>query len=186
MNNVQEIFKTNENLLDNYKNNISTYNSISLSKYDDSIINTNNTNLNNESINTHLRKINSILNRDNYFRNDNNDLFENKNFQTFNNNKTQINIEKIKKKYCVNNNNNINTLNNLEKKSNENNINKQNSFDMNIIDSYNSNIEPILNEIEKIKNKYLNSKNNQKFIQTENQLKILEEKLNKYKIELFK
>jgi hypothetical protein len=77
-------------------------------------------------------------------------------------------------------------LNNLEKKSNENNINKQNSFDMNIIDSYNSNIEPILNEIEKIKNKYLNSKNNQKFIQTENQLKILEEKLNKYKIELFK
>ena len=57
---------------------------------------------------------------------------------------------------------------------------------MNIIDSYNSNIEPILNEIEKIKNKYLNSKNNQKFIQTENQLKILEEKLNKYKIELFK
>ena len=186
MNNVQEIFKTNENLLDNYKNNISTYNSISLSKYDDSVINTNNTNLNNESINTHLRKINSILNRDNYFRNDNNDLFENKNFQTFNNNKTQINIEKIKKKYCVNNNNNINTLNNLEKKSNENNINKQNSFDMNIIDSYNSNIEPILNEIEKIKNKYLNSKNNQKFIQTENQLKILEEKLNKYKIELFK
>ena len=85
MNNVQEILKTNENLLDNYKNNISTYNSISLSKYDDSVINTNNTNLNNESINTHLRKINSILNRDNYFRNDNNDLFENKNFQTFNN-----------------------------------------------------------------------------------------------------
>ena len=40
--------------------------------------------------------------------------------------------------------------------------NKQNSFDMNIIDSYNSHIEPILNEIEKIKQKYLNSKNNQK------------------------
>ena len=63
MNNIQEIFKTNDNLLDNYKNNISTYNSISLSKDDDSIINTNNTNLNSESINTHLRKINSILNK---------------------------------------------------------------------------------------------------------------------------
>ena len=187
MNNIQEIFKTNDNLLDNYKNNISTYNSISLSKDDDSIINTNNTNLNSESINTHLRKINSILNRENNYRNDNNIFIEKKNF---NNNKKQINIENIKRKYLSNNSNNIDSLNNLEKIQYDNklnnNRNKQNSFDMNIIDSYNSNIEPILNEIEKIKQKYLNSTNNQKFIQTENQLKILEEKLNKYKIELFK
>ena len=187
MNNIQEIFKTNDNLLDNYKNNISTYNSISLSKDDDSIINTNNTNLNSESINTHLRKINSILNRGNNYRNDNNIFIEKKNF---NNNKKQINIENIKRKYLSNNSNNIDSLNNLEKIQYDNklnnNRNKQNSFDMNIIDSYNSNIEPILNEIEKIKQKYLNSTNNQKFIQTENQLKILEEKLNKYKIELFK
>ena len=187
MNNIQEIFKTNDNLLDNYKNNISTYNSISLSKDDDSIINTNNTNLNSESINTHLRKINSILNKGNNYRNDNNIFIEKKNF---NNNKKQIHIENIKRKYLSNNSNNIDSLNNLEKINYDNKMknyrNKQNSFDMNIIDSYNSNIEPILNEIEKIKQKYLNSTNNQKFIQTENQLKILEEKLNKYKIELFK
>ena len=185
MNNIEELFKTNENILDNYKNN--TYNSISISKEDDSIINTNNTNLNNESINAHLRKINSILKRENNFRNDNNYFIEN-NF--FDNNKKQINIENIKRKYLNINNNDINTLNNLEKIQYDNklnnNRNKQNSFDMNIIDSYNSNIEPILNEIEKIKQKYLNSKNNQKIIQTENQLKILEEKLNKFKIELFK
>ena len=187
MNNIEELFKTNENLLDNYKNNISTYNSISISKEDDSIINTNNTNLNNESINAHLRKINSILKRENNFRNDNNYFIEN-NF--FDNNKKQINIENIKRKYLNINNNDINALNNLEKINYDNKMknyrNKQNSFDMNIIDSYNSNIEPILNEIEKIKQKYLNSKNNQKIIQTENQLKILEEKLNKFKIELFK
>jgi hypothetical protein len=187
MNNIEELFKTNENLLDNYKNNISTYNSISISKEDDSIINTNNTNLNNESINAHLRKINSILKRENNFRNDNNYFIEN-NF--FDNNKKQINIENIKRKYLNINNNDINTLNNLEKINYDNKMknyrNKQNSFDMNIIDSYNSNIEPILNEIEKIKQKYLHSKNNQKIIQTENQLKILEEKLNKFKIELFK
>ena len=57
---------------------------------------------------------------------------------------------------------------------------------MNIIESYNNNIEPILKEIEKIKKKYLTSTDNQTFIQKEKEIKLLEEKLNRYKIELFK
>ena len=200
--NIQDISKNHEYLFEKYKNkNINSpfqnSNSISISKDNNSIINTSNSGINfnkNESIDNHLRRINNILNREDYSRNYNliYNSSKNKKYNPYNyNDNKEINIENIKKKYLENyNNNKINLTNNFINKNSENNINRyindQSSFEMNIIESYNNNIEPILKEIEKIKKKYLTSTDNQTFIQKEKEIKLLEEKLNRYKIELFK
>ena len=200
--NIQDISKNHEYLFEKYKNkNINSpfqnSNSISISKDNNSIINTSNSGINfnkNESIDNHLRRINNILNREDYSRNYNliYNSSKNKKYNPYNyNDNKEINIENIKKKYLENySNNKINLTNNFINKNSENNINRyindQSSFEMNIIESYNNNIEPILKEIEKIKKKYLTSTDNQTFIQKEKEIKLLEEKLNRYKIELFK
>ena len=200
--NIQDISKNHEYLFAKYKNkNINSpfqnSNSISISKDNNSIINTSNSGINfnkNESIDNHLRRINNILNREDYSKNYNliYNSSKNKKYNPYNyNDNKEINIENIKKKYLENyNNNKINLTNNFINKNSENNINRyindQSSFEMNIIESYNNNIEPILKEIEKKKKKYLTSTYNQTFIQKEKEIKLLEEKLNRYKIELFK
>ena len=132
-----------------------------------------------------MKKIDDLLNKLNYKReNDSQKFYSEKKIKS---NKSDFNIEEIKQKYLRKENNIIETNINFNKEdkynlnsfSNKNTVNKV----INSINNTLGNVQP-LNEIEKIKMKYLN-KNNNTINYTKNDIKSIEERINKYKNELF-
>ncbi len=184
-NKKNEIISTsNENLPNTnieYTNIKNMQNSISINQINKTIIDDKNSN-------KYMQKIDDLLNRLNYKR-ENNPIEKNYSEKK---NKKDFNIDNILQKYMKKTDKiidtNIDFTSNKEDNFNLNNFSKNQNIINNVIKSVNTkigNVEPI-NEIEKIKMKYLNPSKNNILANTKNEIKSIEERMNQYKNELYK
>ena len=184
-NKKNEIISTsNENLPNTnieYTNIKNMQNSISINQINKTIIDDKNSN-------KYMQKIDDLLNRLNYKR-ENNPIEKNYSEKK---NKKDFNIDNILQKYMKKTDKiidtNIDFTSNKEDNFNLNNFSKNQNIINNVIKSVNTkigNVEPI-NEIEKIKMKYLNPSKNNILPNTKNEIKSIEERMNQYKNELYK
>ena len=181
--NNEIISTSNENIPNTnieYKNIKNMPNSISLNKINKSI--------DDKNSNKYMQKIDDLLNRLNYKRENN--PIEKKYSEK--NNKSDFNINNILQKYMQKADKiidtNIDFRSNKDDKFNLNTFSKNQNIINNVIKSVNTkigNVEP-MNEIEKIKMKYLNPSNNNILSNTKNEIKSIEERMNQYKNELYK
>ena len=175
---------SNENLPNTnieYTNIKNMPNSISINQINKTIIDDKNSN-------KYMQKIDDLLNRLNYKR-ENNPIEKNYSEKK---NKKDFNIDNILQKYMKKTDKiidtNIDFTSNKEDNFNLNNFSKNQNIINNVIKSVNTkigNVEPI-NEIEKIKMKYLNPSKNNILANTKNEIKSIEERMNQYKNELYK
>ena len=183
-NKTNEIISTsNENIPNTnieYNNMKNIPNSISLNKINKTI--------DDKNSNKYMQKIDDLLNRLNYKR-ENNPIEKN---YLEKKNKNDFNIDNILQKYMQKTDKlidtNIDFRNNKDDKFNLNTFSKNQNIINNVIKSVNTkidNVEP-MNEIEKIKMKYLNPSKNNILPNTKNEIKSIEERINKYKNELYK
>ena len=210
-NDINSLLTKHENILEKYKKN-SVFSKINNKKNE--IISTSNENLPNTNIeytniknmpnsisinqinktiddknsNKYMQKIDDLLNRLNYKR-ENNPIEKNYSEKK---NKKDFNIDNILQKYMKKTDKiidtNIDFTSNKEDNFNLNNFSKNQNIINNVIKSVNTkigNVEPI-NEIEKIKMKYLNPSKNNILANTKNEIKSIEERMNQYKNELYK